>query len=116
MKGWSSQLNPPSTDRPQPDETEDGADEVAICNPAHPLYGRRFRLHRRCETPGREPFVQVFYTEEILLRVPAWALTEPQEPPSKLSLSSVAELVSTFQVVSACPPPKRPSGPPSRTP
>lgn len=56
----------------------------------------------------------VFYTQEILLRIPSSALTEPQEPPTKLTLESMAELVSTFRVAtSSCPPKKPLSGPPS---
>ena len=88
------------------------AEEVVICNPTHPLFGRRFRVHHRIERPGKEPSVLVFFTEEILIRITVSALTEPHEPPTKLTLSSMAELVSTFRVAAlSCPSTKPPSGP-----
>src|SRR5262249_5831679 len=87
-------------------------DEVAICNPTHPLFGQRFRVHHREERPGKAPSVLVFFTEEILIRIPVSALTEPHEPPTKLTLSSMAELVSTFQVAAlSSPSTNPPSGP-----
>ena len=89
-------------------------DEAVICNPTHPLFGRRFRIHHRDDRPGKEPSLLVFFTEEILIQIPVSALREPQEPPTKLTLASMAELVSTFQVAArSCPPKKPSSGPPS---
>lgn len=96
-----------------PTESADvGIEEVVIHNPTHPLFGRRFRVHHRVHRPAKEPAVVVFFTEEILLRIPVSALTEPLEPPTKLTLESMAELVSTFRVAtSSCPSKKPPSGP-----
>ena len=110
-KPRSEHLDPPPTHAADVE-----IDEVDICNPTHPLFGRRFRVHRRCNRPGSKHYVQVFYTEEILLRIPVSALTEPLEPPTKLSLASVADLVSTFRVATACPQPKPLSGPLSQKP
>ena len=105
----SAHLNTPPTNSPDTD-----IDEVDICDPTHPLFGRRFRVQRRCNRPGGVPFLHVFYTEEILLRIPASALTVPLEPPTKLTLASVADLVSTFRVATACPSQNPPSGLPSQ--
>lgn len=87
-------------------------EEVVICNPTHPLLGRRFRVHHRIERPGKEPSVEVFFTPEILIRIPLSALTPPTEPPTTLTLASMQEVVATFRVAAtSCPPQKTPSGP-----
>jgi hypothetical protein len=110
-KGRSEHLSTLSTDSPAIDN-----DEVDICNPTHPLFGRRFQVQRRYNRPGGVPFLDVFYTEEILLRIPASALTVPLESPTKLTLASVTDLVSTFRVATACPSQNLPSGLPSKKP
>lgn len=108
--GWSrptAHLNTPPTQ-----SADVSTEEIVIRNPSHPLFGRRFRVHHRSHRPIKDPSVVVFYTQEILLRIPTSALTEPQEPPTKLTLESMAELVSTFRVAtSSCPPKKPLSGP-----
>jgi hypothetical protein len=81
----------------------DAADEVEITNPTHPLFGRRFRVYKRFCRPGKEPTVQVFFTDEILLRIPTSALRVPNEPLTKLTMESVDDLVTAFRAVAACP-------------
>jgi hypothetical protein len=76
------------------------------------LFGQRFRVHHRINRPGKEPSIQVFFTQEILIRIPISALSEPQEPATTLTLESMADLVATFRVAtSSCPSKKPPSGP-----
>lgn len=109
--GKSLHLNPTAARAVQGVE-----EEVVIRNPTHPLFGKQFRVHHRQERPGKEPSVFLIFSEELLLRVPVSALTEPVEPPTKLTLTSMAELVSAFRVVSSsCPSMKPLSGPPSQT-
>ncbi len=110
--GKASELDatPPAT-------VHDDVDEVVIQNRTHPLFGRTFRVHHRVNRPGKEPTVVVFFTPEILIRIPVSALSEALEPPTKLTLSSMTELVVIFEVAArSCPSAKVPSGPPSQTP
>lgn len=110
--GKASELDatPPAT-------VHDDVDEVVIQNRTHPLFGRTCRVHHRVNRPGKEPTVVVFFTPEILIRIPVSALSEALEPPTKLTLSSMTELVVIFEVAArSCPSAKVPSGPPSQTP
>ena len=110
-KGKASQL-----DATPPASVQDDHDEVAILNRTHPLFGRTFRVHHRVHRPGQEPTVVVFFAPEILIRIPVSALSEAQEPPTKLTLTSMTELVVTFGVAThSCPPKKVPSSRPSQT-
>ncbi len=95
----------------------DDTDEVVIRNRTHPLFGREFRVHHRVNQPGKEPTVVVFFTPEILIRIPVSALSEAPGPPTRLTLDSMTELVTTFGVVTAsCPPKKSSCSRPSQTP
>ena len=93
-------------------------EEVTVCDPTHPLYGRTFKVHFRSLRLGAEPIIQVVLREGRLLRLPISALAPPWEPGTKLNLSAVAELVTVFGALAPplCPSVLSPSGPPSRLP
>ena len=108
---------PPILDATLSASVQDDIDEVVIKNRTHPLYGRTFRVHHRVTRPDLEPSVIAFLAAERLIRIPVSALSEALEPPTKLTLSSMTELVVIFEVAArSCPSAKVPSGPPSQTP
>jgi hypothetical protein len=76
---------------------------VVVRDPCHPLFGRRFRVAARpagiagSETRSMGQNMLVFYRAGLQLRLPVAAVELPktgQAPPTKLTASTIAELVS----------------------
>jgi hypothetical protein len=73
---------------------------VTVRDPAHPLFGRAFRVIRSVQRGGNFPIsYEVEYRDDISLLVPV-AATEPQdgmENRTKLSLEALHDLISLVE-------------------
>jgi hypothetical protein len=89
-------------DTPLNDSRDALDEEVAVSDPGHPLYGRRFRVASRSQVPGSKgSHVVVLYRDGILLRIPATAIESPktgQPPATKVTPAAIEELVSTARM------------------
>lgn len=91
-------------DTPIKNTTPTTEEEVEVRDPCHPLYGRRFRVAAR---PSRllgsgAQYILVFYRPGVQLRLPLAAIDLPktgQAPRTKLTGSTIAEIVSTFRAL-----------------
>jgi hypothetical protein len=82
-------------------ESDESSDtEVAVLDPAHPLFGRTFRVIRSVQRGGNFPLsYEVEYRDGISLLVPV-AATEPQistENRTKLSVEALHDLTSLVE-------------------
>jgi hypothetical protein len=81
---------------------------ITVVDPTHPLYGRRFPLHRLCHPRHSEGFVEVLYRESLRLRVPLAATDRAASPlalpRSKLTLEAIRQLIALVKECHAsCP-------------
>ena len=92
---------------------------VAVTDPRHPLFGRRFSLHWRSAPPAGDGHVFVRYRGTLVLRLPTAATSlAPLWPTlqTKLTLTAVSELVTLARHCEVpgprLPPPSGPPSPP----
>jgi len=82
---------------------------MEVTDPAHPLCGRRFRVHSAARSPDGHVFVE--YRDGIVLRIPRAATslsTFGQYPVrGKLSRSAIEELLSLVKEYELCPTPTK---------
>jgi hypothetical protein len=89
---------------------------IEVVDPTHPLFGRRFPVHRIFQ-PSRGPgFVEVLYRQHIHLRLPLNATDRASSPlalpRTKLTLEVVEQLIALVQECrSSCPNHPDSSGP-----
>jgi hypothetical protein len=101
------------------DDCPDAA-EVVVIDPAHPLYGRRFRLISVEPAPWPGGVVRVEYRFGLTLRLalPATSLRPCGQrfmPTAKLSMEAIQDLlVVAGESEGACPSTLKVSGPPCR--
>ena len=94
---------------------------ITVVDPTHPLHGRRFPIHRLCQAPHGQGFVEVLYRESLRLRVPLAATDRAPFPPAlprtKLTLEAIQQLIALVKECrTPCPSPPAPSGPGSPQP
>ena len=72
---------------------------MTVEDPAHPLYGRRFRVAFRSVQPGPHgSHILVFYRDGVLLKLPPSAIASPTDgrlPRTKLHAEAITDLVAT---------------------
>ena len=88
----SYQVNAPFQNPAQVEPTE-----IEVTDPCHPLYGRRFPVFSLGLSARIVGFVTVIYRDPMRLRIPISAtnlVPSPQVPTSKLTLTSVTELIT----------------------
>src|SRR5713101_2868490 len=101
--------NPPVDDPP----------EVAVTDPTHPLFGRRFALLSTRPRPHSVGYIFVVYRNTMVLRLPHAATSLVAAPPesesrTKLTSHAITELISfAEQCEVLCPATKHNSGPDS---
>jgi hypothetical protein len=91
-------------DTPVKNPTPTAEQEVLVRDPCHPLYGRRFRVAARPRQGmgSGARYILVFYRPDVQLRLPLAAIDLPktgQAPRTKLTGSTIAEIVSIFQAL-----------------
>ena len=97
---------------------QDKPTEIEVTDPCHPLYGRRFPVFSLGLSARSVGFVTVIYRDPLRLRIPISATNlapTPQVPTSKLTFSSVTELITLAkQCEGLCLSHPKPSGTDSR--
>jgi len=91
---------------------------IEVVDPTHPLFGRRFPVHRICQSPHAQGFVEVLYRGHLRLRLPLDATDRAASPlalpRTKLTLEAIEQLVALVKECRAsCPSHPTSSGPAS---
>ena len=80
-----------------------------MTDPAHPLFGRRFKVLGVCRDSTAASHVMVHYRDGIVLRIPlkatSLAALSCDGPRCKLSLTSIQEVMSLVKECEPCQPP-----------
>ncbi len=78
--------------------------EITVTDPRHPLFNRRFPILWKSHANFSQGHVYVIYCEGITLRIPLEATNLCSSPfsssPSKLTESSIKELITVAQEIS----------------
>jgi hypothetical protein len=109
-----------SRDTPHRNDDHPDASEIVVIDPAHPLYGRHFRLVtvEPASCPGGMARVDYRFGLTLRLPLPAtslWPWSEPPVPKAKLSTDAIQDLIVVAgESEGACPSNLKTSGPPCR--
>jgi len=85
---------------PSSNADESFPDEIRVCDPRHPLYGRTFRVVRRTSHRGGNflPSFEVEFRDSVTLLVPV-AATDPHVSSASLTKLSMYALLDLLNVV-----------------
>lgn len=88
---------------PSSEADESFPDEITICDPRHPLYGRAFRVIRRTSYRGGNflPSFEVDFQDSVTLLVPV-AATDPHVFSAGATKLSIDALLDLLNVVESC--------------
>ena len=109
-----------SRDTPRRNNDCPDAAEIVVIDPAHPLYGRRFRLVSMEPAPCPGGMVRVEYRFGLTLRLPLLATSlgpcgAQPVPKAKFSTDAIEDLIVVAgESEGACPSNLKTSGPPCR--
>ncbi len=82
--------------------TEECEGQVTVTDPAHPLFGKAFKLSGLARLPGHVRHCQVEVLPGLIAYIPVASTdlsTEPRPEPTVLTVAAVEALLAAFQAV-----------------
>jgi hypothetical protein len=89
---------------------------IEVIDPTHPLFGRRFPVHRLCQPIHGQGFVEVLYRQHLRLHLPLNATDRVHAPlalpRTKFTLEAIEQLIALVKEYrNSCPNHPAASGP-----